>query len=549
MNDENCDGTVDEDTAADAATWYDDDDSDGYGDETDSGTTTCTAPPSTVDNADDCDDGETAVNPAATEQCDSIDNDCDGLVDDDDSDVDLSTGTTWYADADEDGFGDDDDTGTTTCDVPSGAQTSQGDCDDSETTINPDGTEVCDGVNDENCDGTVDEDTASDASTWYLDDDGDGYGTSDTSVVSCEAPTDYVEPDGDCDDTDTHLNPDAEETCNGVDDDCDGSIDESGCSDGEANWTDLDTLGTEVVWAASIYDSDEDQILLYGGAGYHSLVDDVQAYDVLTNTWSALSPSGTSPGGLRGHGAIYDSPQARMLVFGGETYHTLSSDLYALDTTPGAEDWDVVSTSGSTPDPRTGASVVLDMDRERMLVIGGSGYHGLLNDVWELDLATDAWTELSPGLSGVSDTSLAFAAAVYDPLYEAVYVLGGETYHMLADTALCLDLSASTETWKELTTTGASLPEVTDATATWAEGYRAAVLHGGSTYHALSGSTWLLEPTAACEVTVTELTESGDSPGGLTGASLSWAESSGVGVLTGGQTYYKLNGSTVELAP
>ena len=50
-------------------------------------------------------------------------------------------------------------------------------------------------------------------------------------------------------------------------------------------------------------------------------------------------------------------------------------------------------------------------------------------------------------------------------------------------------------------------------------------------------------------MTVTELTESGDSPGGLTGASLSWAESSGVGVLTGGQTYYKLNGSTVELAP
>ena len=53
--------------------------------------------------AGDCDDSDAAVNPGATEVCDGIDNDCDGLTDSADDSV---TGTsTFYADADGDGYG------------------------------------------------------------------------------------------------------------------------------------------------------------------------------------------------------------------------------------------------------------------------------------------------------------------------------------------------------------------------------------------------------------------------------------------------------------
>ena len=36
-------------------------------------------------------------------------------------------------------------------------------------------------------------------STFYLDDDGDGYGDSNTTVMGCTAPTDYTSVMGDCD--------------------------------------------------------------------------------------------------------------------------------------------------------------------------------------------------------------------------------------------------------------------------------------------------------------------------------------------------------------
>ncbi|HJN73917.1 MAG TPA: putative metal-binding motif-containing protein [Myxococcota bacterium] len=49
------------------------------------------------------DDDNSEVYPDASEVCDGVDNDCDSLTDADDDSVDLSTATTWYADADSDG--------------------------------------------------------------------------------------------------------------------------------------------------------------------------------------------------------------------------------------------------------------------------------------------------------------------------------------------------------------------------------------------------------------------------------------------------------------
>ena len=75
--DEDCDGTVDDGVTY--ATYYADDDGDGYGDEDDSGTYTCSPDSDWVTNDEDCDDGDSSVNPSATDdECDDIDNDCSG---------------------------------------------------------------------------------------------------------------------------------------------------------------------------------------------------------------------------------------------------------------------------------------------------------------------------------------------------------------------------------------------------------------------------------------------------------------------------------------
>jgi hypothetical protein len=65
--------------------------------------------------------------------------------------------------------------------------------------------------------------------TWYLDADGDGYGTDDFTIEECEAKDGYVAQNGDCDDSNAAINPSATEICDGIDNNCDGNIDENTC--------------------------------------------------------------------------------------------------------------------------------------------------------------------------------------------------------------------------------------------------------------------------------------------------------------------------------
>ena len=121
----------------------------------------------------DCDDADPAILPGAPEQCDLIDNDCDGVVDD-------GVG----ADGDGDGW------------FPC-----QGDCNDLDPSIYPNAPELCDGL-DNVCAGSVPANEA--------DDDADGWRI-------CE---------GDCDDASVYLSPDAVEVADGLDNDCDGTPDD-----------------------------------------------------------------------------------------------------------------------------------------------------------------------------------------------------------------------------------------------------------------------------------------------------------------------------------
>jgi hypothetical protein len=164
----------------------------------------------------DCDDKNPAVNPAAAEVCDGIDNNCNGQIDEG------VTKNKYYPDADKDGYGTD--TGAIDACVSPGAgySTQGGDCNDNDPAMFPGNPEVCDGKDNDCNPATPDPGTA----TYYLDSDGDGFGDLSKPTTACSIPAGYVTNSLDCNDANAAINPNAIEVCDGVDNNCVGGIDE-----------------------------------------------------------------------------------------------------------------------------------------------------------------------------------------------------------------------------------------------------------------------------------------------------------------------------------
>ncbi|MEZ4318844.1 MAG: putative metal-binding motif-containing protein [Myxococcota bacterium] len=156
-----------------------------------------------------------------------------------DADPSATEATLWYPDADGDGFGATD-APVSACGRPGADFVADGsDCDDSRADVSPDSIERCDpDRHDEDCDGLSDDaDPSVDPSTFTLffpDVDLDGFGSADDPlafVSACEAPAGYVAApatsDGyDCNDDDNQVSPLGSEVCDGIDNDCNGQIDE-----------------------------------------------------------------------------------------------------------------------------------------------------------------------------------------------------------------------------------------------------------------------------------------------------------------------------------
>ena len=158
-----------------------------------------------------------------SEICDGIDNDCDGTID-----VGATDALPYYPDLDSDGFG----AGSPlyACAQPLGYSPVDTDCDESDFDINPSALEICDGI-DNDCNLLVDDNVI--FTDYYLDVDGDGFGDANGVLSACAQPSGYSNNSTDCDDSNINVNPAAAELCNGIDDDCDGTVD-VGASDAVA---------------------------------------------------------------------------------------------------------------------------------------------------------------------------------------------------------------------------------------------------------------------------------------------------------------------------
>ena len=235
--DQDCNGENRDNYAIDAPYWYLDSDNDGYGD-AGIAIRSCASVDGYANNPDDCADGSNMRYPQANELCNTVDDDCDGLIDEEGS-VDAPV---WYFDNDNDGFAGSAIT-IQICTAPDGFLSQPIDCNDVDQNIHPEAIETCDGI-DNNCDDNIDGEDATNKSTWYADSDNDGFGTILSVTYACTIPNGYVEDNSDCDDNDSNQNPLASELCSTEeDDDCDGFVNEDSAADAYTYYQDADNDG------------------------------------------------------------------------------------------------------------------------------------------------------------------------------------------------------------------------------------------------------------------------------------------------------------------
>lgn len=210
--DDNCNGSINEGLVF--LNYYVDTDLDGYG----AGTPTNSCTPlfgNYVTNNLDCNNNNASIRPNAVEICNSIDDNCNNLIDDG------LTFVNYFVDTDSDGFGAG--TAINSCSNPgAGYVTNNSDCNNNNAAIRPTASEICNNI-DDNCNNSTDEGLV--FLNYYLDVDHDGYYLS--IVNACVSPginyTFNGSVLGDCNDNNFNINAGAMEICgNGIDENCDG---------------------------------------------------------------------------------------------------------------------------------------------------------------------------------------------------------------------------------------------------------------------------------------------------------------------------------------
>jgi hypothetical protein len=177
--------------------------------------------------------------------------------------------------------------------------------------------------------------------------------------------------------------------------------------------------------AAIAYDAKARKLVMFGGyieptgSTPGSLTDELWLWDPATAQLS-MAPHPTAaawPEPRRDHAMAYDPVRQQVLLFGGGKPEA-SSELWALDTANAT--WNDLSgaaaASAAWPEARMGHGLVLDPDRQVLVLRGGSSSASsaaALDATWELAAGTTSWIERAPPpTSGTTGAPLAFVRGV-----------------------------------------------------------------------------------------------------------------------------------------
>ncbi|HVL69824.1 MAG TPA: hypothetical protein VM364_21375 [Vicinamibacterales bacterium] len=234
---------------------------------------------------------------------------------------------------------------------------------------------------------------------------------------------------------------------------------------GEPTWIELHPTGTPPPgrsYPAAAYDPASNRLIVHGGAGEHSLMNDLWVLSHAnglggTPEWIRLSPTGVGPRPVASHHMAYDPAAKRALVLGGWTgAYPYSSEVWVLDhadATTGTPTWHALSVSGPDYGGNVGAAFGWSTQSQRFIYALGAVGIGYRNDVWllALDLGPPPDTE-------APDVDCAPAPSGWIPVNVEIPCTASDGGSGLADPAaaafvLMTAVAAGTETSAAATTT------------------------------------------------------------------------------------------------
>ena len=213
--------------------------------------------------------------------------------------------------------------------------------------------------------------------------------------------------------------------------------------------------------AGMVFDSARNKIVLFGGrAGSGYDLEDTWEWDPTTGAWTDVTAAGSHPLARCQHGMVFEKATGKILLFGGGRSDTSSSDATVIAASLG-DTWEydpatyiwkqLPVTSG--PSARHAFGMVWDSARSKAVLFGGlqtdkPGTPGTpLQDTWQLDGTTSAWTERTA--VGTKPSSRFGQAMAFDGSRGKVLLFGGFDVNTGSALTDLWELDPATFAWTE----------------------------------------------------------------------------------------------------
>ena len=290
-------------------------------------------------------------------------------------------------------------------------------------------------------------------------------------------------------------------------------------------WSQLTSSGAPTArgGSAAIFDGYTQQMIVFGGQGTSDFNDTWALSPAGTGQWTQVSIAGGLPTARVLPTSVYDSINAKMIVFGGGlgSAAPCANDTWVLSNASGAggaRAWSQLNPSGGPPPARIGHSAVYDSAHNRMIVFGGDNCAAsgtiFYNDVWVLTNAnglggTPAWSQLST--TGTPPTARQGAAVTFDGTNLVVFG-GNGSGGAMADVWVLRHANgvSGTPTWTQLAPSGTPPAARTGAAAVYENEFGRTIIVGGNSGGTFFADTWSLSPASGSSPwTWTQLSASG----------------------------------------